>query len=148
MRTNLKFYKSCRHFMYLYSNRVRNIGDVWFTRWSTRQFSKVEKIQVPHSHGMNISRWLLPFKSVYTISTCYLLGVFRGFQLSHKHKHFVVWKLQVINEVLRIAVVSPGLLRRALKDIEYKGMLSNAYIWLSSFIYIWLQIVYNWLSAY
>ena len=44
-------------------------------------------------------------------------------------------KLQVINEVLRIANVSPGLLRKALKDIKFKGMLSNAYIWFSVFIF-------------
>ncbi|KAK4562040.1 hypothetical protein RGQ29_004770 [Quercus rubra] len=33
----------------------------------------------------------------------------------------MTFTFQVINEVLRIAAVSPGLLRRALKDIEYKG---------------------------
>lgn len=30
-------------------------------------------------------------------------------------------KLQVINEVFRIANVSPGLLRKLLKDIKFKG---------------------------
>jgi len=39
-----------------------------------------------------------------------------------------LWKLQVINESLRLGNGAPGLLRRALKDIEFKGMIF--FLWL------------------
>jgi hypothetical protein len=67
------------------------------------------------------------FQVSSTISTCSLQGEIEDSNYHIKHKHSVVLKIQVINEVLRLGNLVPGLLRRSLKDIEFKGMIPH--IW-------------------